>query len=63
MLSQQRFRSEENNIFTEQVNKIALSANDEKKIQLINSIWNKQKAVHKNEEIKFSNIIKEFKID
>ena len=38
MLSQQRFRSEENNIFTEQVNKIALSANDEKKIQLINSI-------------------------
>ena len=38
MLSQQRFISEENNIFTEQVNKIALSANDEKKIQLINSI-------------------------
>ena len=38
MLSQQRFRSEENNIFTEQVNKIPLSANDEKKIQLINSI-------------------------
>ena len=38
MLSQQRFRSEENNIFTEEVNKIALSANDEKKIQLINSI-------------------------
>ena len=38
MPSQQRFRSEENNIFTEQVNKIALSANDEKKIQLINSI-------------------------
>ena len=34
--SQQRFRSKKNNVFTEEVNNIALSFNNDKKIQSIN---------------------------
>ena len=33
ILKTQRFRSMKNNVFTEEVNKIALSANDNKRIQ------------------------------
>ena len=36
--SKQRFRSEKHNVFTEKVNKIALSAKDDKRIESINSI-------------------------
>ena len=36
--SQQRFRIEKHNVFTVKVNKIALSANDDKRIQSIESI-------------------------
>ena len=36
--SQQRFRSKKHNIFTEEVNKIALSVVDDERIQPINSI-------------------------
>ena len=36
--SQQRFRIEKHNVFTVKVNKIALSANDDKRIQSIDSI-------------------------
>ena len=35
---QQRFRSEKHNVFTEEINKIALSSNDDKRMQSINSI-------------------------
>ena len=35
---QQRFRSNKHNVFTEEVNKIALSANNDKRIQSANSI-------------------------
>ena len=35
---QQRFRNEKQNVFTEEVNKIALSANNDKIIQSINSL-------------------------
>ena len=36
--SQQRFRSEKYNVFTEEVNKIPLSAKDDKRTQLVNSV-------------------------
>ena len=36
--SQQRFRSQKHNVFTEEVNKITLSANDHKRIQSIDSV-------------------------
>ena len=52
---QQRFKSKRHNFFTEEINKIALSSNDDKRIQSINSskayahgmsrdiIWKKEK--------------------
>ena len=44
---QERFKSERHNFFTEEMNKIALSSNDDKRIQSIYStetyIWNKQR--------------------
>ena len=47
--SRQRFRSKNNNVFTEEINKIALSASDDKRMQSINSI---ETFAHKiNEEI------------
>ena len=36
--SQQRFKSGRRNVFTEKINKIALSLNDDKRIQSIDSI-------------------------
>ena len=61
--SQQRFRNINNNIFTGKVNRIALSAKDDKRIQLIDSIETyaygiKKYLICKNEEIKCKNRIK-----
>ena len=36
--TQQRFKSERHNVFTEEINKIALSSNDDKRTQSIDSI-------------------------
>ena len=36
--TQQRFKSERRNVFSEKINKIALSSNDGKKMQSIDSI-------------------------
>ena len=36
--TQQRFKSEKHNVFTEEINKIALSSNDDKIIQSVDSI-------------------------
>ena len=38
ILKQQRFKSEKHNVFTEEINKIALNSNDDKKMQSIDSI-------------------------
>ena len=57
---QQRFKSERHNVFIEEINKIALSSNDDKRMQSIDfketCIWNKQRFGDK-EEIKCNNII------
>ena len=61
--SQQRFKSKKHNVFTEKVNKIAMSANNAKRIQSIDSIktygyGTSEDLVCKNWEIKCNNIIK-----
>ena len=53
-------------IFTEEINKIALSSNDDKRMQSINSIKTyaykmSKDLVCKKEEIKCNNIIKQYK--
>ena len=44
ILKTQRFRSEKHNVFTEEINKIALSSNDDKWIDptdsMVTCIWN-----------------------
>ena len=35
---QQRFKSDDHNVYTEQINKIALSSNDDKRLQTFNKI-------------------------
>ena len=61
--SLQRFRSEKHNVFTEEVNKIVLSTNDDKRIQSINSIETypyrtSKDLIRKKKETKYNNIIK-----
>ena len=60
---QQRLKSVRNNVFTEETNKIALSSNDDKKMQSIDSIETYAYGISKDlvsekEEIKCNNIIK-----
>ena len=62
--SQQRFRSKKHNLITEEANKIALSANNDKKITFnrfnrIICIWRSNVLVCKEEEIKPNNTIKQ----
>ena len=46
--TQQRFKSERHNIFIEVINKIALSANDDKRILAIDSMETYTCDTHKN---------------
>ena len=60
---QQRFKSERHNVFTEEINKIALSSNDNKRIQSIDSIetdvyGTSKDLICKKEKIKCNNITK-----
>ena len=64
--TQQRFKSDRNNVFAEEINKIALSLNDDKRTQSINSIetyayGTNKYLLNKKEEIKCNNIIKQYK--
>ena len=64
--TQQRFKSEGRDIFTEEINKIALSSNDDKRIQSIDLIETytyrtSKDLVSEKEEIKCNNIIKQYK--
>ena len=64
--TEQRFKSEKHNAFTEEISNIALSSNDDKRMQSVDSIeiyaWGTSKdLVFKKEEIKFNNIIKQYK--
>ena len=64
--TQQRFRSERHNVFTEEIDKIALSSNDDKRIQPIHSLEayanriNKD-LVYRKEKTKCNNLLKQYK--
>ena len=67
MRSQQRFKSEKNKVFNEKVSKIPLNANNDKRIQPINSIethaYGTSKSwVCKKEETKCKKIIRRSEI-
>ena len=64
--TQQWFKSERHNVFTEEINKIALSSNDDKRIQSIDSIktcayGTSKDLVSEKEVIKCNNVIKRYK--
>ena len=61
--SQKRIKSKKHNVFTKEVNKIILSADDDKRIQSIDSIetyvyGTNEEIIHVKEEIKYYDIIK-----
>ena len=65
---QQRFKSERHNVFTDEINKIALSSNDDKRIEPSESIethiyGTSKDLINKKEEIKCKNIVKQYKND
>ena len=64
--TQQSFKSERDNAFTEEINRIALNSNDDKRMQSIDSIETNSYGTSKDlvsvkEEIKCGNIIKQYK--
>ena len=63
--TQQRFKKKRHNVFTAEINKIALSLNDDQRIQSINSIetyahGTSKDLLCKKEKIKCNNIIKQY---
>ena len=64
--TQQRFKSERHNVFNEIIINIALSSNDDKRMQSIGSIeiyayGTRKDLVTEKEKIKCNNIIKQYK--
>ena len=64
--SKQRFRSERRNVFTEEIRKIALSSNDDKRMKSIDSVKTNPYGMSKDliwerENIKRINIITKYK--
>ena len=65
---QQRYKSETHNVFTEEINEIALSSNDDKSMKSIDSIERypyrtSKDLVSGKEVIECNNIIKRYKND
>ena len=63
MKTQQKFKNEMHNVLTEEINKISLNSNDDKRIQLIDSIeayayGTSKDLVCNKDEIKCNSIIK-----
>ena len=65
--TQQGLKSERHNVFTEEINKIALSSNDNKRMQSIDSIetyaYGMRKDLVSERGIKCNNIIERYKND
>ena len=63
--SEQRLGSQKYNAFTEELNKIRLIANDVKRLDSIetNAYGTNKELIHKKEEIKCNNLIKQCKND
>ena len=64
--TQQRFKSERHNVFTEEINKIVLSSNDDKRMQSIDSVETYptgmgKELIWETEKIKRINIIRKYK--
>ena len=64
--TQQRFKSEKHNVFTEEINKIVLSSNYDKTIQSIDLVeaytnGTRKDLICKREKTKYNNIIKQCK--
>ena len=64
--TQQIFRSEKHNVFTEKINEITLSSNDDKRMQSFDSIETYAYGMNKNmvcedEEIKCNNVTNQYK--
>ena len=62
----QRFKNERHNVFTEEVNKILLISDDYRRMKSINSIETyaygiNKDLVFKKDEIKYNNIIRQYK--
>ena len=68
LVTQQKFKSERRNVFTKDINKIALNSNDDERMKSIDSIETyvygaSKDLVSEKEEIKFNNTIKRYKND
>ena len=64
--TQQRFKSERHNVFTEEIKKIALSSNDDRRMQSFDSIktytyGTSKDQICKKKQIKRNNIIRQYK--
>ena len=64
--TQRRFKNERHNVFIEEINRIDLSSNDYKRMQLVNSIETcaygmSKDLIWKNEKLKRITIIKNYK--
>ena len=64
--TQRRFKNERHNVFIEEINRMDLSSNDDKRMQLVNSIETcaygmSKDLIWKNEKLKRITIIKNYK--